>query len=1006
MTEPVNSEEMTPGDTECLGPPEMENVITTSRRAPPQRKYLFDPLKDKTPPFDCSHCGTAFRVLSALRRHIELGQRSAYDSSRVRSLPCGLDTRILQAVRDLMPSTILKNPELLRLMNHQCILCREDFTRRNELVRHLTQQHATLFQDSKGVADSMADLCRGPQYTCFCLPPRDRPAQRSKHQCVVFSQIALMMEVDGIEFNYSIVQMDQRYADTLEALRNQPPDQTDSRISGPTLERYFNRVEASNILNPTRDEQDQLPDTDVPPCAPDLSNVTPEDYTAVITDPYQEIETSPSSDTEATKQLIPDYEQWISVAEHLTVDFHSESFQLWHWVITADLHELASHMQMSPIYSTLYPTTPWKLAGGYYGQYLDDEATVRLLSTRCFVCDATLSTTAQLFIHHQLAHGSIPTWFLTHFPLGLKVLQFHLQTLPLNLSDQDIFKLCQILIFRIHCASLTKDDRLGWIPRDVGHLGQRHPKRSAETVLGIRATTRRRQETQRDQAGDEQQWQVSTDTSQCSADNDDIASETRRLSSMFEPRLGVRGVPQSRTRKHPEGLDAGQQGLELQQRENGTITPSPSCQDDTIAADQIHKDHGSFTGERTLDECSQIQLDRPEWQMSVPQLEHGAKEAHCLQITSPDDGRNKGDDRLHHELHGGSQSHSSVSQSQETGWGHKQSSTFPMASIQQSQSRAVAQTPTAITSLLLATYSDELETGQSSEECIGKTTATQKLSVRIFCNSTGKSCYINGACLGLAWTCLLSQDKAADWSDGGHFLQTCVHPTLAPLDVHHSFRNLLGNWLTSERIELQHDIHEFAQYLIAQLQPTMFDLTWWPKWSLANGPAADQNVDDYPRGGKWDILSLALPEVTTTELKTISIELQALINFWHDGTGMCNVFTKCSQGQVIHVNRQLDARKSQRPIHIPNSVSIPVAATYDVETSWIEYSIHAITYHLGQHVDSGHYRTVLLQNDPQNGSVWKDYDDSKVPDSSSQLNATHSTNVVLIWMHLISHPDQ
>ena len=107
----------------------------------------------------------------------------------------------------------------------------------------------------------------------------------------------------------------------------------------------------------------------------------------------------------------------------------------------------------------------------------------------------------------------------------------------------------------------------------------------------------------------------------------------------------------------------------------------------------------------------------------------------------------------------------------------------------------------------------------------------------------------------------------------------------------------------------------------------MFDLTWWPKWSPANGPAEDQNVDDYPRGGKWDILSLALPEVSSTESTDFSIDLQALINLWHDGTGMCNVFTTCSQGQVIHVNRQLDARKSQRPVNIPNSVSIPIAVT-------------------------------------------------------------------------------
>ena len=154
----------------------------------PQKLYNFDPLKDQSTAFTCSHCDTSFKVSSALCRHIELWHCSKYDPGKHRALQCGLDTRILQAVRDLMPSTILQNPELLRLMNHQCILCRQDFKRRNELVRHVTQQHASLFQETRGVAASMADLCRGPQFTCFCLPPRDRPSQRSKHQCVVFTQ--------------------------------------------------------------------------------------------------------------------------------------------------------------------------------------------------------------------------------------------------------------------------------------------------------------------------------------------------------------------------------------------------------------------------------------------------------------------------------------------------------------------------------------------------------------------------------------------------------------------------------------------------------------------------------------------------------------------------------------------------------------------------------------------------------------------------------------------------
>ena len=89
------------------------------------------------------------------------------------------------------------------------------------------------------------------------------------------------------------------------------------------------------------------------------------------------------------------------------MDFHSEFFQHWFWVLTADFSMVASTMKMSPVYSTLYPTKPMKLAGGRYGQCLDDRAIVRILSQRCFICDAILNTSADLFVHHQLAHGNI-----------------------------------------------------------------------------------------------------------------------------------------------------------------------------------------------------------------------------------------------------------------------------------------------------------------------------------------------------------------------------------------------------------------------------------------------------------------------------------------------------------------------------------------------------------------------------------------------------------------------
>ena len=206
----------------------------------PKRRIYFDLMKDQSDPVTCAHCETKFSTMASLRRHIEQGGCPTYDSCRAKTLRCGLNTEILQAVRDHMPSVILQSPENLRLINSKCILCNKEIARRQELVRHLSQQHSEQIQASAAVASSMADICRGPNYLCFCLPERKglHPNQRSKHQCVVFTQMAALLHVDKVVFNYSIMQ----YSATLEAAMQNPPSASQEGTAGVTLEHYFNRV--------------------------------------------------------------------------------------------------------------------------------------------------------------------------------------------------------------------------------------------------------------------------------------------------------------------------------------------------------------------------------------------------------------------------------------------------------------------------------------------------------------------------------------------------------------------------------------------------------------------------------------------------------------------------------------------------------------------------------------------------------------------------------------------
>ena len=386
--------------------------------------------------------------------------------------------------------------------------------------------------------------------------------------------------------------------------------------------------------------------------------------------------------------------------------------------------------------------------------------------------------------------------------------------------------------------------------------------------------------------------------------------------------------------------------------------------------------------------------------MPLLELAQRATQAGGFHVSSSEHGRDHGDVEYRQNQHGGSPHDFEISQLTSNAGGPLPCGALFVDDFEQNQPAPVALPATTVASFKLATHTSQSTSRQFAAQCFGPADSTkQTYTLRLCRNSTGKSCYINSVTLGLAWSSLAIGMQDDEWSDGGSFLKVCVHPTLIPLDVHHSFETLLGNLLTPERINVQHDVAEFARYLFSQLQPAAFDMTWWPKWSLADGPAMDQNMDDYPRGGKWDALSISLPAVDSDTMHcTDTFTLQSLINQWHDASGMCNVCTKFSRGKLLQVDRQVQLEKDMRQLISFDRVFIPHSATYHDETHWIPFEAVALTYHLGQHVESGHYRTMVQVRDPESGKAWKDYEDSKLPDDIQTPNDTHRRNVILIWM--------
>ena len=978
------------------GPGEPPSAATDTAGTQPDETgavgRTFDILRDQGPGFQCTHCLTSFPVSSALKRHIEQ-HCQVFDPNKPHFVQQGLDNRVIQSVKDHMISNLLEDDELLKMLNRQCCLCKQVFGRRGELLRHLQQQHAVYWVECQDTVQSLDATCRGPTFRCYCQPPRYRKGQASKHQCVIFYQVALLMKHEQIEYSQQLVQMDQRYAATLEAARQQ--SERPNRASGPedsltgrTLDNYFARSSTATSMDQASTDQALQITVEENQTEPIPADSTTDPQVS----PLAELD---SSDTEDITTFI-DYDQVVTRAIDIHLDFASETFQHWHWVLTTNMSEVADQLQLNDFYSTLYPTTSLNLTGGFYAQWLDDPTIVRLLRTRCCICDATFNDATDMFYHHNLAHGCLPKWYLRNFDYGLKTLLWHLIPITtLAISDQEILQLCQLVVLRIHCAFTFSHGGSGYLSADVCHLGGCHPKRPTEKVHGYgrRGTGEKAQRI----AINSLTRRLPEAPIQSDPDDDDHAPATRGLDQMSTGGYGVRHPPEHWRRKHSPRDDGSHQSLAIEQGEgHATKTPSGLHNGD-YTAKQISEAGGLNRRQSTPTECQEGQFDGLGWQVPLSGVEPRSEKAGDIENPSIDSGRDILPSGEHSDLPGGSKSHTSISQSQEAGWRSTESSPIPLGGLEQSECRDLAPPAKAVLSCFLATYPDEFEAGHPSKiPSCSAAAEGQEQSVRVFCNSDGVSCYLNSFCIGLTWLGLHfdSTDLDSSATDFGVYLKTCVQPTLVPLDVHLDFKDLLGNWLNSTRKGRQQDIHEFAEYFIGCLKPVEIDGTWWPKWSLSAGPAVDQPMDDYARGGKENILSLTLPNSAVQQCT-----LQELINLWHDDLGMCNVFTQPTAGKLLHVDRQKETVKDLRTVLIPAVIQLPHSTTYHTDTQWIDYQVRALTYHKGDRVTSGHYRTLLKQHQTDGTVKWFDYEDSKLPDIVAECTTFHLQNVTLIWLH-------
>ena len=925
----------------------------------------FDVLRDQNGAFNCSHCSATFKTSASLRRHIEQGSCPSFDATRTGTIEETLDPRIVQSVRDLMPSNILEDPELLMYMSSCCCLCRQRFERKQDLHRHLASQHAILWHESQTTMQDLARLIRGENHTCYCAPTGTMPqssSKQSKHRCAVFSQFGLLMHHLGIPMNEHLIKQDTNYAEIMTQaghlewdLQDAPLTTTSNKFPWTGLER--NHHQGMQRCHNHRSSQTDSSRSLLPLALPvqELSSDNEE-----LDDP---IAADQAEQQEVWTPDIMDYDIILRKAHTLMHQPSTLQKDHWDWIITADFSHLSSLMHLSNMIATLYPVFPVKLTGGKYTSLLADSSMVRFLETRCVLCDLCFQQSSDLFLHHNLVHGCIPDWSLKHFHVGLACLHQHLRTLDLpHLTDQNILQLGQIIILRLHCAQLFGHGGRGELSADGGYLGPCLAQGSAEANLGD-GPSRNRKAPQGQEVSE--QGEPGRDGANTAYQSDGCPSPSARgQHQMLELRHGVYGSFEPGPRVHPGDPYGSLKGMDQCQSrgEDSSIAAPLGGDNDRFVATEIHSSDRSPARERTSSTSSAILALGQHQSLSLSLLESREKATDQIEDTTYAAGGGFQDNPRDQNMLGRQPSNFEVPQLEEDVHRHGQSGTLPMDSEPPSGTKSMASPAAFSISQFLAAHSSPPSTSQSSAQsfCQDHPSASWKV-LRLCVKSNGLNCYANSSCLGLAWLSQVVGVEATDWKDEGCFQQTCFESTLLPLNVLTHLSYIMEPWLTEERQQKQHDINEFLSHLLHFLQPSFLNMEWWPKWTRPVEPTQPPTLDDggsIDRGNKWDALTLTFPPFSLSDVDCLS--LQTLIHQWHDPLGMCNVLTHHSRGVVIHINRQQDTVKDLRQVDLQSlNVILPVSPTQDAPIHWIRYSIEAITYHIGMRVTSGHYRTMV-----------------------------------------------
>ena len=180
-----------------------------------------------------------------------------------------------------------------------------------------------------------------------------------------------------------------------------------------------------------------------------------------------------------------------------------------------------------------------------------------------------------------------------------------------------------------------------------------------------------------------------------------------------------------------------------------------------------------------------------------------------------------------------------------------------------------------------------------------------------------------------------------------------------PVALYHgdaTFVDQLRDWVAGHCWEQQQDVGDFVQFLLPVLAPAFFSGYWLPKWE-AEKPEEVNNIDE--QGAHYS------PVLISVDLQVPAHTIQDYISCWCDTHGHRRLFPEAPRGTCIQVDRLRHSptiHKDSTEIYISDHVCL--RCMVDNELRWISYTVIAVTYHIGQQYNAGHWRTCIWQGSP------------------------------------------